>query len=143
MKKKEGEQSKTTRVDTSKNGARLAPAIDLRSKQLSFRHSLTLFAFQNSDTADTTLFCPSPCHPCVLQLARSIVTYGALLRQRFQVSSSLLLISPSLTYGQVTHQYFWVRPHPLNDTFTLLILYLCSIQTKDEKGCTGAEFCRG
>ena len=37
MKKKEGEQSKTTRVDSSKNGAWLAPALDLRSKQFFFQ----------------------------------------------------------------------------------------------------------
>jgi hypothetical protein len=64
-------------VEASKNGARLAPAIDLRSAYVG---AVLVFP--------TTWTCPQQCqspHRCAQQLAQSIATSGVLPRQHLQV----------------------------------------------------------
>jgi hypothetical protein len=112
MKKKEGEESKTTRVDTSKNGARLAPALDLRSKQLSFRHSLT--PSRSRIRTWPTLFSPQVdvIPPCCSSLSLSRLM-ARLCDNFFRYDNSLPFFNIAFAHlRQVTHRYFWVRLHP-------------------------------
>jgi hypothetical protein len=90
-----------TQVEASKNGARLAPAIDLRST-----YSGAWFGFSHDWTY------PQQCqYPhCAQQLAQSIAISGVLPRQHFQVRlvhsrTYIATYSYSLT-RQATSPYF-------------------------------------
>jgi hypothetical protein len=89
-------------VEVSKNGARLAPAIDLRS-----RYAGAVFVFPTTQTRLQQ--CQSP-HRCVQQLAQSIANSGVLPRQHLQVRlvnsrNDIATYSYSLT-RQATRPYF-------------------------------------
>jgi hypothetical protein len=89
VQKDENEEVNTAGVEASKNGASLAPALDLRSTYLI---AGTAFGFprlgHDTTRPHSTLFrqCPIPFpHRCVRLLAQSIATSGVHPRQHLQV----------------------------------------------------------
>ena len=84
VKKDENKEANTAGVETSKNGASLAPAIDLRSTYHGSSQA-PLSVSHGSDIPSLNT-CPFPFpHRCVQLLAQSIATSGVLPRQRLQV----------------------------------------------------------
>lgn len=88
VQKDENEEVNTAGVEASKNGASLAPALDLRSTYLKSQAPLSVSHDSDTTRPHSTLFrqCPIPFpHRCVQLLAQSIATSGVLPRQHLQV----------------------------------------------------------